>query len=183
MKKLISTILCVGLLSINLAGFAAETSPVKLNIVNTPLQSVLQNKYAAYRIDFINEGVNPLRVVSTACYNRVVKPDITGDTMKLTKNDKILLMLSPLTLGITGMVYGWKTLGKTNNYSSALLEAHTLDTYINIGTAAKDIGRYEIIGSGGITQLNVLVPVNEKPQVTGNFEDIITHQYIKVENK
>ena len=187
MKKLLSTAICFSLLSINLASFAAESKmqpqaqPVKLNLVSVPLQSTLQNKYAAYRIDYINEGQNPLRIVSTVCYNKITKPDTTGDALKYSKSDKKLLMLSPFTFGITGMMYSWKKLGNMSDMGPAMMEAQSFDAY-GTPVATKDLGRYEIMGSGGVTQLKVLVPINEQPQVTGTFEDIVTHQYVKVQN-
>ena len=52
-KKLLTTILCVGLLSTNLTGFASETAQVKVNCTNVPLQTTLNVKYSAYRIPCI----------------------------------------------------------------------------------------------------------------------------------
>ena len=95
MKKSLSTLLCLGLLSSNLACFAGETAQVKMNCTNVPLQTTLSVNYSAYRIDYINEGQNPVRVNDVRCYNRIPMADYFTGGYKLTKKTKICLTLQP----------------------------------------------------------------------------------------
>lgn len=184
MKKLFSTILCVSLMSINSMCLASDTAKVKLNLTNVPLQSALQNKYSAYRIEYFNEGQNPVRVNDVKCYNKIAIVDMSDATVKLKKHDIMMFALSPLTLGITGMVAGTKATKQSFQLCPAMDEAKRFNAmdYTNLGADGSRLQtQNEILSQGQSIQFNVLVPINDKPQVVGAFEDTVTHQYIRVE--
>lgn len=182
MKKILATSLCLGLLSINLAGFATETSQIKVNFTNVPLKSPLQNKYSAYRVNYINEGQNPVRVNDVKCYNRIATADAYSD-YKMTKKTKVCTLLAIPTLGLSNIV----AMPDIMKQSGGLLEAqneakrfNAMDLTATDSTSIKTSN--EILGSGQSIQFNILVPLNETPEMAGNFEDTATHKYIRVES-
>lgn len=182
MKKTLSVVLCLGLLSINLASYATEISPVKINCTNVPLKTTLNVKYSAYRIDYINEGQNPVRVNDVKCYNRVPIADYFSGEYKMTKKTKICYLLALPTLGLSSLVAMPDIMKNSTGALASQNEArrfNAFDLTANESTNLKTSN--EILGQGQSLQFNVLVPLNEKPEIVGTFEDTVAHKYIRVE--
>lgn len=182
MKKLFTTVLLTGLMSINLASFATETSPVRQTFANVPLKSPLQNKYSAYRIDYINEGQNPIRVNDIKCYNRIAVAD-SYSSYTISKKTKVCAVLALPTLGLSNLV----AMPDMMKQSGGLLEAQNEARRFNAMdlTTADSLNlktSNEILGQGQSIQFNILVPLNEKPEMVGTFEDTVAHKYIRVES-
>lgn len=182
MKQLFAIILCTTLLSVNLAGFAAETQqtqPVKVILTKVPLRSVLQDKYAAYKIEYVNEGQNIVRVNDVACYNQITQADTLG-AYKFTKSDKVALALSIPTLGFS-------CLKVLTDHSSKSLEARneakkfSADAYPIVANEGIK-SRNEVLGTGQSIRFNVLVDLDEKPETAADFEDLVTHKYLRVQS-
>lgn len=183
MRKIVLSLLCASILSTNLITFASEQSPIRLSINNVPLKSPLQSKYSAYRIDYINESMNPVRVNDVRCYNRVAMADMSDASVKLNKHDVMMFALSPLTLGITGLIAGSKATKQSYQIYPAMNEAKQFNamdyTGLDTGNALRTSN--EILAQGQSLQFNILVPINETPNIIGNFEDTNTHKYIRIE--
>lgn len=182
MKKLFSVILCVSLASFNFMCFAAETPPIKVSITSIPLQSALDKKYSAYRVDYINEGQNAVRINSAKCYNRVAYADTYGLVKRVNKTTKLCTLLFIPTLGLSSFVMMGNIMKGNEVILTAQSEArrfNALDLTSPDSSCLKTSN--EILGQGQDIQFNVLVPLNETPEMVGNFEDTVSHKYIRVE--
>lgn len=186
MKKLFTTVLCTSLMSINLASFATETSQVKIYLNNVPLKTSLQTKYSAYQVEYLNEGQNPVRVNNISCCNKISIADTSGAMYSPKKKDSVMFALSPLTLGITGLVAGSKGMGQSMQIMPTIDEAKRFNAYDISGVGNNDSSSLktnnEILSQGQSLHYSVLVPINDKPQMAGSFEDTVTHKYIRVES-
>ena len=182
MKKPLSALLCLGLLSINLTGFASETAQVKMNCTNVPLQTTLNVKYSAYRIDYVNEGQNPVRVNDVKCYNRVPIAEYFSEGYKLTKKTKICMLLALPTLGISNF-FAMPDIMKNNTGALASQnEARRFNAFDLTATDSTNLKTSnEILGQGQSMQFNVLVPLDAKPEIVGTFQDVVNNKYIRVE--
>ena len=181
MKKVFTAILCAGLMSINLASFATETSQVKVNCTNVPLKSPLQDKYSAYRIDYINEGQNIIRVNDVKCYNRVAVADYFS-SYTISKKTKICALLALPTLGLSNLIAAPDMMKQSGGLMASQNEARRFNAMELTATDCTNLKTSnEILGQGQSIQFNVLVPLNEKPEVVGTFESLNNHQYIRVE--
>lgn len=179
MKKLLSTILLASLMPINLASFAAETAQVKINCTNVPLKSALQSKYSAYRVDYINEGQNPVRVNDVKFYNNItaVSP---YEGVQPPKHMALKALLFLPTLGVTGAMLTKDLYKRGDEATLNMNEAKRFNAfYTQDGLQTHN----EILGQGQSIQFNVLVPLNEKPELVGTFEDTATHKFIRVEGQ
>lgn len=175
MKKLLSTMLCVGLLSINLACLAETANQVKLTCTNIPLKSTLQNKYSAYRIEYFNEGQTPIMVNNVKCYNRVAIADAYGGSYG--KSPFRTLLLSFVTLGLSTIPTNMAVLDAQN-------EARRYNALDYTGASGSNVSTVnEVLPQGQSVQFNLLVPLNETPEVVGTFEELVSHKYIRVQNK
>ena len=179
MKKLLSTILCASLMSINLACCANEAPLVKVNMTNVPLKSPLQDKYSAYRIDYINEGQNPIRVNDVKCYNRIAVADAYS-SYKISKKTIVCTILALPTLGISTLFAAPDILKQQGGVLTAQNEARRFNGMDYAGTEGLKTSN-EILGQGQSLQFNILVPLSETPEMAGSFEDVTTHKYIRVE--
>jgi hypothetical protein len=180
MKKILSAVLLTSLMSVNLASFAANAEPIKVNVTNVALKSSLQDKYSAYRIDYINEGQNPVRVNDVKCYNRVSVADVSTN-YKLKKSTMAGILLAPLTLGVSALAV-MPSVQKENSKSlSTINECKRFNGMDYAGTEGLKTNN-EILGAGQSIQFNVLVPLNETPEAVATLEDITTHKYIRVES-
>lgn len=180
MKKQFTTILLAGLMSINLASFAAEQT-VKMNITNVPLTTALNVKYSAYRIDYINEGQNPVRVNDVKCYNRVPIADYSAG-YTVTKKTKVCMLLALPTLGLSNLVAMPDMMKSSTGLLASQNEARRFNAFDMSATESTNLKTSnEILGQGQSMQFNVLVPLNEKPEAIGQFQDITTNKYIRVE--
>lgn len=184
MKKLLTTGLCLSLLSVNLICFASETNQVKVNFTNVPLKSPLQNKYSAYRINYINEGQNPVMVNDVKCYNRVVYANVFNE-YKTSKKTIICAILALPTLGLSNLFAAPDIMKQNTGVLEAENEAKRFNAF-DLANTNNDSGNMktnnETLLSGQSIQFNVLVPLNETPDMTGSFEDTTTHKYIRVQN-
>ena len=93
------------------------------------------------------------------------------------KKSKKLLMLSPFTFGITGMMYSMKALNNVSQSKDAMSEA----TKYSMNTMMAVLNKGTVITPEQSVQVSVLVPLDEKPQIFAVFEDTKTHEYIGVD--
>jgi len=183
MKKLLSTMLCMGLLSINLTGLATETAQVKIDCTNVPLKSALQSKYSAYRVDYINEGQNPVRVNDVKCYNRVAVADVYS-SYKIKTPSVGEFFLGLVTLGLTTIPSNIASIKESGKILDAQNEARRFNAFDLTATESINLKTSnEILGQGQNAQFNILVPLNETPEVVGTFEELVSHKYIRVQSK
>lgn len=183
MKKLFTTVLCLGLMSVNLASFADEASAVKLNCTNVELKSSLKNKYAAYRIECFNTGKNPVRVSDVKCYNKVAMADYYSD-FRITKKTMVCSLLALPTLGLSNFIGAPDALRTSGNLMQAQNEAKRFNALDVTGTNSGNNlpTSNEVLVQGQSVEFNVLVPLNESPDVSANLEDTVSHQYIRVQS-
>ena len=155
MKKMFTAIVCASLLSINLTCFAAE-QPVRMNCTNVPLGTTLQSKYSAYRIDYINDGQNPVRINDVKCYNRIASADYFSGRPMMTKKTKVCMLLAIPTLGLSNLVAMPDVLNNNTGILAAQNEARrfkALDLAALDSTTLKTSN--EILGRGQSIQFNV----------------------------
>lgn len=188
MKKILFAILFVGLLVFNYPSVATEANSVKLNLINVPLKSPLQNNYSAYRVEFVNNGQNPVRVNDVNFYNRVIMADVFG-SYKLKKSTVACTLLSLPTLGLSNLFAFPDVMKNNTDILSAQNEARRFNAYeimpynpMNPTTNTPLTAKNEILTQGQSVQYNILVPLNENPQVAGTFFDTVSNQYVRVQN-
>ena len=79
MKKLLATLVCLGLMSANLACYADIVKDVDISVQKIPLKSSLYKEYNAYQYVIKNEGNDDLNLVNAnlnsidsgiACYGK-----------------------------------------------------------------------------------------------------------------
>jgi len=152
MKKIFPTMLCIGLISVNLACFANEAAQIKMNAVKIPLKNSLASKYNSYKITYSNEGKNPVKINSVKYTNNGKLTDITSATSRVKKATIIFY---------PNEAVNEKDLVK--NISSVKIDA-------------------EILAPSQSIDFEILVPLNEQPRFIGTFENTVTHKQINVSN-
>lgn len=147
-------------------------------MTSVPLKSALQGKYSAYRIDYINEGQNPVRVNDVKFYNNITSVNV-HEGVEMPKHILAKTLFFLPTMGATGVMLANDFKKGTDVANLNLNEAKKFNAcYAQDGLQAHN----EILPQGQSIQFNVLVPLNEKPETVGNFEDVTTHQYIRVQS-
>ena len=101
MKKILSTILCASLMSINLASFAETTKSVIVKTEPATLESKMLNKqYSAYSVTYVNKGQTPLLINNIRNENLVGDLNKIHDACRFSKTYYVLTGLGFVTFGI-----------------------------------------------------------------------------------
>lgn len=173
MKKLLSTVLCASLLSINLASFANETKQVSIETEPASLNSkILKKQYSAYKITYTNKRQNPLLINNIHGDNLVGDLDKINASAKYSKGDYVMQALGIPTLGITTVI---NMFVKLNNIQKSGEEA------VKYANTQLIRAKNEVVMPQQAVTYFVLVPLNQTPNMTAIFEDTKTHEYIGVD--
>lgn len=172
MKKTLATILCVGLMSINLVSFAETIKPVSVSTEPSRLESkILKKQYSAYSVTYINKGQNPLLINNINGNNLVGDLDKINASARYSKGDYVMQALGVPTLGITTVI---NMFVKINNIQKSGAEA------VKYANTQLIRAKNEVVMPEQAVTYFVLVPLNQTPNMTAVFEDTKTHEYTSV---
>lgn len=180
MKKIFAAILCFSLLFVNSVCFAEQNS-VKLLIDNVPLQSVLKDSYTAYRVTFTNTTKNPMRIEDLKFFNKINSAHFGNEYVKMSKGDKACLALAPLTLGITFLFVAPHLMNNSEQFTNSLNEAKRFDAAYG-GTNIDKQANGKLIFPNQSISFEFLTNINEQPYIEGLFHDIVTNQFVTINN-
>ena len=176
MKKLLSTILCVVLLSINLTCLAETVKPVSVSTAPSPLESKLLNKqYSAYCVTYVNNGQTPLLINNIRNENLIGDVNKMHDAFRYSKLYYTLAGLGLVTFGLTMIVATPIAMRDLSNMKKAGNEAAK---YANVTQIRS---KNEVLMPQQEIKFYVLVPLNQTPIMTAVFENTKTHEYISVD--
>lgn len=177
MKKLLSFFI---IFTFIITPSLAAQKAVKYEARQLQLQSQLKNRYSAFEISFTNQGNDAIRVDHIKCYNKINVVDTSTDT-KLKKSTKWALGLCPFTLGLSCLA-AMPDINKQNQQVSLILDeqkrfAPVADYFSNNDGLATN---NETLLPGEKVRYNLLVPLNEKPQISASFQNLKTYKFINV---
>lgn len=177
MKKILSILF---ILTFVFSPVIAAQKSVKYEAKQLQLQSQLKNRYNAYEVSFTNQGNDAIRVDHIKCYNKINVVDTSTDT-KLKKSTKWALGLCPFTLGLSCLA-AMPDINKQNQQVNLILDeqkrfAPVADYFSNNDGLATN---HETLLPGEKVRYNLLVPINEKPQVSATFQNLKTYKFINV---
>ena len=114
------------------------------------------------------------------CYNKINVVDTSTDT-KLKKSTKWALGLCPFTLGLSCLA-AMPDINKQNQQVSLILDeqkryAPVADYFSNNDGL---VTNNETLLPGEKVRYNLLVPLNEKPQISASFQNLKTYKFINV---
>lgn len=148
---------------------------VKYEAKQLQLQSQLKSQYAAYEVSFKNISNNPVKADSIKCLNMVSIPDLSQN-MQLKKGTKWALALCPFTLGLS-CIGAMPEINERNKQTSYLLnEQQRFTKYYG---DSLPVSKAEL-QPGEVIRYNILVPLNEAPQIDAVFQDIKAKKYFNV---
>lgn len=179
MKKMLLTILCLGLMFNNLA-LCEEQNAIKISITNIALQSPIKNSYTAFRVTFINTTKNPIRIEDLKFFNKIDDAKFGDDALKLSKGETIGLVLSPLTLGVSAYPALLHSMNNSNKITTSINEMKRYHAYYTTNTDTPKSGT--LIFPYQSMSFEFLTNINEQPYFEGLFHDIITNQFITINN-
>ena len=136
----------------------------------------LKSKYSAFEIQFLNTGKNPVKITNIEIPNAVsnVESMMSAYSFNANKKDRKLLYLSPLTFGITGIVYTNKVSETLDKQKEEATEAMKYNAPLaTIATTG------QVLVNGMTKNIYILVPKDEKPNISAVFQDTKTNEYIK----
>jgi hypothetical protein len=151
---------------------------VQYNAKQLQLKSQLQNQYSAYEISFTNISNDPIKADAIQCLNKINVPDIS-QSMKLKKGTKWAMALCPFTLGIS-CIGAMPEISERNKQTSYLLDEQK--RYTSYYGESLPVSKAEI-QPGETIRYNLLVPLNEQPEITATFQNIKTNKYFNVSEK
>jgi len=183
MKKFI-----VSLLLFSLFGgicFAAQEMPVRIDVANVPLKSSLKTKYSAYKVEFTNVSESNLKINEIKCYNKINIADPSVMENYNIKKTAICSALALPTLGLSLLFLVPDQVKTTSNTYSALNEQ---SKYIPINQAVYNLQNGNtlnvanaILIPGQCARYDLLVPLNEQPQLSASFQNMKTYGFINLE--
>lgn len=176
MKKLLSTMLCIGLLSINLTCLAETEKPVSVNTAPSPLESKLLNKqYSAYCVTYANNGKTPLLINNIRNENLIGDMNKINEACRYSKLYNTLAILGVFTFGLTMVIATPVMYRDLSNMKKASNEA------VKYANTTQIRAKNEVLMPQQEVKFFVLVPLNQTPIMTAVFEDTKTHDYITVD--
>jgi hypothetical protein len=182
LKRLLGLALCCSLLG--LPAFAIEptqTNPspslaftndqvaelIHINKTSLPLSSKLKKRYSAYRITVTSEYPHPLHLESASLINGV-SGQMAYESVHTTKAWALFgLLLFPIGLVIIGL-----PILTSINASNGKAEKEGLGYSNQVPTLD--------LQQGQTSQFTALVPINQTPQITLNFRDRETQQFVHI---
>lgn len=168
MKKLLATILCAGLLSINLACYADVEQSIDVSVNKIPLKSKLYNEYSAYQYIIRNGGDDDLNLVNAhinSVDSGLAYQTIADDNHPLQKLWLVCGTVGFFTLGVgwaVGLVLTpFVAVGSSFSNKKVRKESLAYSNFITTGYIKK----------GDCLNIKVLVPFGMRPQVKLTFKD------------
>lgn len=178
MKKLLSLILVLNFTFCSC--LAVQTDAVQMDIVGVPLKSNLKTKYSAYKIEFTNTRQNSVRISEINCYNKINIADPSTMEKYNTKKTAICSALAIPTLGISLLFLIPDQVKMTNNMYSAMNEQ---SRYTPVNAAVYNLQNGTLLNTdkkvlepGQSVRYDILVPLDEKPDINASFQDLKTNK-------
>lgn len=177
MKKVLSTILCASLMSINLPVWATQKM-VTSTVNKIPIQNKrLAETYSAYEIIYKDSSEYPMQI------NNITSLNVATDKMKaetinhFSKTYHTLTALSFVTLGIAGIINIPFMYRDLNDIKQGASEASNY--------SENQLGNLKnaVIMPNSDIRLKVMVPINEQPKVNAVFQNLNTKEFVNIESE